>query len=297
MPKTFVGVYPALVTPFKKNGDFDFEAAKKHVDWLLDNGITGLCLLCAAGEYQSITNDEHIAYVKEMVPYVKDRASVMVGATRERPEDVVRLMKNAKECGAHAAMVLPAFYYHMPQDEIVKHYTYISENVDLPIMVYNSPGSCGVLIEGETIDKLCKIRNVRVIKETSCDMANVTDTTGRVPEDISVMCGCENLLFESYAVGTCGWISLVANFLPKLCVEFHKAMYEDKDYEKGLAIHRKLLPAMTFLEQYPKTTQATKYIITTFAGIDVGYVRTPRYELADEEKAFILEKTRLKSLF
>lgn len=297
MAKTFFGVYPAVFTPFTKDGAFNFDAARKHLDWLIDNGIRGLCLMCAAGEYQSVSNDEHMAYVKEIVPYVKDRASVMVGATRERPEEVVALMENAKKYGAHAAMVLPSFYYHMPQDEIVKHYAFINDNVDLPIMVYNSPGSCGVLIEGETIDKLCRLKNVRIVKETSCDMGNVTDTTGRVPEHISVMCGCENLLYESYAVGTCGWISLVANFLPGLAVEFHKAMYEDRDFERGLAIHRRLLPIMTFLETYPKTTQAAKFITTTLAGIDVGYVRRPRHELSDAEKAYVLEKTGIRNLF
>ena len=297
MEKMFTGVYPAVVTPFNSDGSYDFAAARKHIDWLIDNGIKGLCLMCAAGEYQSVSMEEHMAYVSEMVPYARDRASVMVGATRERPEDVVALMRHAKTCGAHAAMVLPAFYYHMPQDEIVKHYAFIGDNVDLPIMVYNSPGSCGVLIEGETIDKLCALKNVRIVKETSCDMGNVTDTTGRVPAHVSVMCGCENLLFESYAVGTCGWVSLVANFLPKLALEFHHAMYEDRDYAKGLAIHRKLLPVMTFLENYPKTVQAAKYIVTAFAGIDVGKVRRPRYELSEAEKAYVVEKTRIKTLF
>lgn len=297
MEKLFAGVYPAVVTPFTAEGAFDIGAAKRHADWLLENGIRGLCLLCAAGEYQSVTNEEHMAYTREMVPYLRDRASIMIGATRERPDDVVRLMQNARDCGAHAAMVLPPFYYHMSQDEMVKHYAYINDRVDLPIMVYNSPGSCGVLIEGATIDKLCGLRNVRVVKETSGDMANITDTTGRVPAHVSVMCGCENLLYESYAVGTCGWISLVANFLPKLSLEFHKAMYEDRDFAKGLAIHRRLLPLMAFLETYPKTVQAAKYIITKFLAIDVGAVRRPRYELSDAEKAFVLEKTGIQALF
>lgn len=79
-----------------------------------------------------------MAYVKEIVPYVKDRVSVIVGASRERPEDVVKLVNNIKECGAHAAMVLPSFYCHPAQDEIVEHYRYIEEQTQFPIVAYNN---------------------------------------------------------------------------------------------------------------------------------------------------------------
>lgn len=61
--KNFSGIYAVVVTPFKKDGSFDLEAAKRHLDWLSENGIKGVCLLGATGEYQSITNKEHIDYI------------------------------------------------------------------------------------------------------------------------------------------------------------------------------------------------------------------------------------------
>ena len=110
MNKQFQGIYAVVVTPFHEDGTFDVESAKKNLDWLIEQGVQGVCILGATGEYQSISDEEHMAYVKEIVPYVKDRVSVIVGASRERPEDVVKLVNNIKECGAHAAMVLPSFY-------------------------------------------------------------------------------------------------------------------------------------------------------------------------------------------
>ena len=106
----FAHVYPAMVTPMHEDGSFNLEAAKKHADWMISEGIDGLGILMAAGEYQSMSLEEHKAYIREMVPYVKDRVSVIVGCSRERPEDVVELMENAREAGASAAMVLPSFY-------------------------------------------------------------------------------------------------------------------------------------------------------------------------------------------
>ena len=146
MNKQFQGIYAVVVTPFHEDGTFDVESAKKNLDWLIEQGVQGVCILGATGEYQSITDEEHMAYVKEIVPYVKDRVSVIVGASRERPEDVVKLVNNIKECGAHAAMVLPSFYCHPAQDEIVEHYRYIEEQTQFPIVAYNNPGSAGIEI-------------------------------------------------------------------------------------------------------------------------------------------------------
>ena len=91
MNKQFQGIYAVVVTPFHEDGTFDVESAKKNLDWLIEQGVQGVCILGATGEYQSISDEEHMAYVKEIVPYVKDRVSVIVGASRERPEDVVKL--------------------------------------------------------------------------------------------------------------------------------------------------------------------------------------------------------------
>jgi 4-hydroxy-tetrahydrodipicolinate synthase len=295
MDNKFARVYPAVVTPFHEDGSFDYEAARKHADWMIDNGLTGLALLCASGEYQSISNDEHMAYIREMVPYLKNRASIIVGVSRERPEDVVELMENARIFGADAAMVLPPFYYHLSQDELIAHYQYINSHSTLPIMVYNNPGT-SVAIAPDTIDELCKLEHVKLIKETSGNIDVMTEYICRVPENIGIMCGCEYLLYAAYATGATGWISMIANFLPAESVAFHKTMYEEHDYAKGLEIYKSLRPALEVMEKFPKAVHAAKYILKEVVGIDVGYVRRPRQELSDEEKKYVLESTRIRDL-
>ena len=88
----FTHVFPAMVTPINEDGTFNYEVAKKHADWMIDNGIGGIGVLMASGEYQSITLEQHKEYVNEMVPYIKNRgASVIVGASRERGADEQRI--------------------------------------------------------------------------------------------------------------------------------------------------------------------------------------------------------------
>ena len=295
MNKQFQGIYAVVVTPFHEDGTFDVESAKKNLDWLIEQGVQGVCILGATGEYQSISDEEHMAYVKEIVPYVKDRVSVIVGASRERPEDVVKLVNNIKECGAHAAMVLPSFYCHPAQDEIVEHYRYIEEQTQFPIVAYNNPGSAGIEIGQDAFRQIMALPYTAIVKESSGSMQKLTEVLIDAPEKVSVFCGCDNLAYESFADGACGWISMLANVAPKQCVDLYQAVYVEEDLKKGKEIYKEILPALNVLESFPKPVQALKYGLSK-KGFNGGYVRRPRMELNEEEKTYLSEAMKFETL-
>ena len=295
MNKQFQGIYAVVVTPFYEDGTFDVESAKKNLDWLIEQGVQGVCILGATGEYQSISDEEHMAYVKEIVPYVKDRVSVIVGASRERPEDVVKLVNNIKECGAHAAMVLPSFYCHPAQDEIVEHYRYIEEQTQFPIVAYNNPGSAGIEIGQDAFRQIMALPYTAIVKESSGSMQKLTEVLIDAPEKVSVFCGCDNLAYESFADGACGWICMLANVAPKQCVDLYQAVYVEEDLKKGKEIYKEILPALNVLESFPKPVQALKYGLSK-KGLNGGYVRRPRMELNEEEKTYLSEAMKFEPL-
>ena len=295
MNKQFQGIYAVVVTPFHEDGTFDVESAKKNLDWLIEQGVQGVCILGATGEYQSISDEEHMAYVKEIVPYVKDRMSEIVGASRERPEDVVKLVNNIKECGAHAAMVLPSFYCHPAQDEIVEHYRYIEEQTQFPIVAYNNPGSAGIEIGQDAFRQIMALPYTAIVKESSGSMQKLTEVLIDAPEKVSVFCGCDNLAYESFADGACGWICMLANVAPKQCVDLYQAVYVEEDLKKGKEIYKEILPALNVLESFPKPVQALKYGLSK-KGLNGGYVRRPRMELNEEEKTYLSEAMKFETL-
>jgi 4-hydroxy-tetrahydrodipicolinate synthase len=286
-----------MVTPFNEDGSFNYEAAKKHADWMISEGINGLGILMAAGEYQSVTLEQHKEYVREMVPYVKDRVSVIVGCTRERPEDVVELMENAREAGADAAMILPSYYYRMDQNEIIEQYKYINDHSGLDIMVYNNP-HCSAPIETETMKELYKLERVKMVKDASMTIDVMTDYIfeAEKTDDVNVLCGCDYLLYQAYATGATGWISMTANILPRLSAEFHKAMVVEKDFEKGLEIYKKIYPVLNMTERFPKPTQAVKYVLEEVYGLEEGICLRPRRGLSNEEKKHVLESSDIRAL-
>lgn len=288
----FTHVFPAMVTPFKADGSFNYEVAKAHAKWMIDNGIGGIGVLMASGEYQSVTIEQHKEYVNEMVPYIKNLgASVIVGASRERVDDVVELMNNACKAGADAAMVLPSFYYHPDQNEIIEHYQYINDHSDLDIMVYNNSNVTSG-ITTETMKKLYEIPHVKIVKDASMVIDVMTDyifEAEKAKDEKGVLCGCDYLLYSAYATGTIGWISMTANILPKLSADFHNAMIIEKDYQKGLELYKQLYPVVNMTERFPKPTQAVKYVLQEVCGFDEGICLPPRHEISDEEKKLILE--------
>ena len=296
MNTQFKGIYAVVTTPFKADGSFDMEKSKKHLDWIISNGVQGVCLLGATGEYQSVTLEEHKAYVKEIIPHIKGRVSIMVGATRERADDVIELVNNVKACGADAAMILTSPYCHPSQDEIVENYRYIMEKTEFPIVIYNNPSSCGVSLESDTFHKLMRLPYTAVVKESSGSIQTLTDVLMDAPENVSVFCGCDNLAFESFADGACGWISMLANVAPKQCVELYEAVYEKKDLAAGWKIYQEILPALNVLETFPKPVQALKCVADHKTG-NGGYSRRPRMELYDEERAYVLKAMRADSIY
>lgn len=297
MNKNFIGVYPVSITPFKENGNFDFNAAKKHVDYLIKSGVHGICIWGATGEYQSITLEEHKSYVREIVPYIKDRVSVIVGCTREMPDEASELARNAFECGANAVMILPTYYCHPSQEEIYEYYKYIADHINGgTIMIYNNPGSAGVEIEIDTYKRLMELDQVCVVKESSGNIRTLTAVLNAAPENVSVFCGWDNMSYESFTCGAVGWISMLGNLAPKQCVNMFEAVYKEKNYEKARKIYSEILPCLTALESVSKPVQAIKYVMDLKGQVG-GFSRRPRIALTETEKKEVEELFDLKVLY
>lgn len=289
------GIYPVVVTPFKEDGSFDIQSAKANLDYLIDCGIKGICILGATGEYMSVTNEEHKAYVKEIVPYICKRVSVIVGATRERPDDVIDLVVNAKKYGADAAMVLPPYYCHPGQDEIYMHYKYINDSVDLPLVIYNNPGSAGVEIEADTYDRVLELSNAQIVKESTGDIKIFTRLMLE-KKDTVLFCGCDNMAYEYFTAEAEGWICMAANIAPEKCMGLLTAIRKEKDMTKAKEIYNDLIPLLDILETVSYPVQTIKYLLNK-KGLKGGFVRKPRIELTDEQKEYIDERIDLKNLY
>ena len=285
MMKELRGTFSVLVTPMRTNGEVDEDGFKKNIDWQIEKGIAGLCILGSTGEMSSLTKEERIHLTKSMVGYINGRVACVVGTGAETTKEAIEYTQCAKECGADGALVLGPWYAKLAPNEILRHYKEISDQVDLPIMIYNIPGASGTDIKPELIAKLADFKNVKYIKDASGDLGRVREIKRLCGDKVVVFNGNENLAFEAYLAGAMGWICVIGNIVPDMSQKLFD-LVQDKEFEQALTLFKKMLPLLNFLELSGKLVQVTKAAMTKI-GLAAGPCRLPRLPLNSEEDKFL----------
>ncbi len=276
------GIIPVAITPFNEDGSFNIDASLNHLNYLIEQGIETICVLGATSEYLSFNLQEHMAYIDEIVPSIIDRVKVIVGVTREKTEEVISLIHHVEKYDVQGVMILPPYYSHPSQEEIMEHYRYINDNISTQMIIYNNPGSAGVTIEDETFKEILALENATTIKESTGDMSVSTKLLINYP-DHTILCGADNLAINFYHIGASGWISMAANIAPKMC----KKLLESRNHNSDtLSIYKDLMPLVDLLESVSYPVQAIKYLLEK-KGIKSGFVRRPRRELSQNQKDYI----------
>ena len=284
--KKMHGIIAVTVTPFLADGGIDYTTAAKHLNWLIDSGVHGLLPLGATGEFAALSLEERKAYAEFCIKEVKGRVPVMIGAVSQNMESTLEVCPHAASIGADAVMVLPAPGMHLSQDEIYAYYKHVSENVTLPVMVYNNPGSAGVDIAPETMERIATLPHMEYLKESTGDITRLTLMVDTLEKELVILCGSENLAYESFVMGAKGWICVLANVAPAQAVELFDLITKKGDLAGARTLYRKLLPLLQLTESTGELWQITKYVLQK-QGMGNGVLRAPRLPISAATKAAV----------
>lgn len=277
------GIITVTITPFNKDGSIDYESAAKHIDWQISSGVHGLLPLGATGEFSALSIAERKEYAEFFIKKVAGRVPVMIGIVSMNLKETLELAEHAASIGATAVMALPSPGLHLSQAEIYEFYRTLSEKVSLPVMVYNNPGSCGVDIAPETMQRIATLPQMEYLKESTGDIKRLTMAVDHLSKDMTVLCGCENLAYESLMMGAKGWLCVAGNVAPTMCVTLYQLITVKKDLEAARDIYRKLLPLLSLIEDTGELWQVVKYTAAK-QGIIQPYVRAPRCPISASSK-------------
>ena len=238
----FSGSIPALVTPFRDEA-FDEAAFRRFVDWQIDSGSSALVPCGTTGESATLDNDEHHHVIKVCVEQAAGRVPVIAGCGSNDTKTALWHMQVAKDLGADAALLVAPYYNRPSQDGLLRHFGFLAENCDLPIVLYNVPGRTVTDIAAETVIELGKRHPGRIvsIKDASGDLSRVVTHRMGLGADFNQLSGDDPLALAGYALGQSGCISVTANVAPKLCAEFHAAAAAG-DLETARALNERLYP-------------------------------------------------------
>ena len=150
----FTGACSAIVTPFDQSGAVNYDRFGRLIDEQIARGLDAICVCGTTGECATLSIREHIAAVEYCVKRVNHRVKVIAGAGSNDTSAAVYLSQHAQDSGADALLHVTPYYNKASQTGLIKHYEYIADRVELPIILYNVPSRTGVDIKPETIARL-----------------------------------------------------------------------------------------------------------------------------------------------
>ena len=253
----FKGSATALVTPFDRQGELDEPALLALIDWQLRCGSDALVVCATTGECATLSDREWSRVVSLAVERAAGRVPVIAGTGRNDTIHALRLGQEAKALGADAVLTVTPYYNKTTQQGLLRHYLFLAEGVELPMLLYNVPSRTGMSFRAETYAALAEHPNIYGVKEASGDFGLILRTRALCPEDFALYSGNDDQIVPILALGGLGVISTAANVVPAelhaLCDSFFRG-----DLPEARAIQLRLQPLIQalFLEVNPIPVKA-----------------------------------------
>ena len=236
----FTGSLTALVTPFR-GGSLDTRALAELVEMQITGGSHGLVPCGSTGESATLTHEEHLEIVRQVVRLTHGRVPVIAGTGSNSTAEAVRLTKGAEDAGADGALLISPYYNRPTQEGIHRHFAAVAEATRLPLILYNIPGRTASNMTPETIARLARVPNVVGVKEASGSLAQVIEIVATAGADFAVYAGDDILTLPIIAAGGKGVIAVTANIVPREFAELATTLLAG-DLERGRALMARLLP-------------------------------------------------------
>lgn len=283
MDKSLMGVFAPITTPFKENGEVDYEGLKKNMEFYASSPLDGYLALGSNGENKSLTNAEKLAVLKTIIDNKGADQTVMAGCIYESTFETMEYAKKMEELGADFITLLPPSYFKkMMTDEVLyKYFTDVADSVNTPCLIYNAPQFCaGTTLSAALVKKLAQHPNIVGMKDSSS--GNIEGFLFAARDEMDVMAGSANFFMRTIVMGGSGGVISLANAFPVITKELYDLVYS-KQYDKAYELNEKILKMNKGVSGRGGVA-AVKYAME-LAGLAGGNPRLPLLPLKDEVKA------------
>lgn len=297
MRTQFTGVGTALITPFTKTGALDEPAIKALAKRQIDYGIHFLVPCGTTGETPTLSGAERRRVVELVLEAANGKVPVMAGAGGYDTSEVVHVAKEMQSIGVQGLLSVTPYYNKPTPEGLYAHFSKISEETSLPILLYNVPGRTGCNIDSATCAKLATIPRVIGVKEASGNITQMVEICRAVPSDFLVLSGDDALTLPLMAIGGRGLISVASNAVPAEMSKMIEAA-ERGDFAAARQLHYRLVPLMlgNFIESNPGPV---KYAMSVMGLCEESFrlpMVSPRPASQDKIRAFLKELDVLKAV-
>lgn len=291
----FTGSGVALVTPMNQDGSINYDALERLVEFHIQNGTDAIIACATTGESPVLNHEEHCSIVKFIVEKAKKKIPIIASSGSNDTRYAVELSKALQNAGADALLLITPYYNKTSQAGLVRHFNYIADRVDLPMILYNVPSRTGCNILPETYAELAKHPNIVATKEANGNLAACARTISLCGDNLTVYSGEDNETLPILSLGGKGVISVFANIFPKemkqICMDY---LNGNTGASRTSFLHYLELMDALFWDVNPIPVKTAMNMI----GMDCGECRLPLTAMNPETEArlrSVLEKYQLIS--
>ncbi len=270
----------AMVTPFDKNGKIDWPGVEKLASHLVASGHDGIAVNGTTGEAPTTKSSEKEEIIRVVKDVVGPKIFVVSGAGDNETDYSINQAKRTEKAGADGLLIVAPYYNKPPQAGVAAHFKAIASATDLPVMMYDIPGRCGIEIEPDTIVDLYEHPQIVALKDAKGNVASTSWVIKRC--GIPVYSGDDILNLPLLSVGAVGMVSVCGHTVGKDLKAMLDAWFAG-NAAKALEIHQKLLPIFTgtFRTQGAILTKAALNMM----GLPGGYTRLPLVDATEDQIA------------
>jgi 4-hydroxy-tetrahydrodipicolinate synthase len=282
--KKLKGSGVALVTPFKANGDVDFNGLGKLIDHCINGGIEYLVSLGTTGESATLSKEEKLEILNYTIEYNKGRVPLVAGFGGNDTRAVIKDIEGFHFKGIDAILSVSPYYSKPTQAGIIAHYKAIAIAAPRPVILYNVPGRTGANMTAETTIALSAEKNIIGIKEASGHLGQCMQIVMNTPKEFLKISGDDNITLPLIALGFDGVISVSGQGFPKQFSQMVRESLRD-DFAAARKLHYQLVDItdMLFAEGNPG---GIKYVLELL-GICESTMRLPLVSISDALKVKI----------
>ncbi|MFC1886489.1 dihydrodipicolinate synthase family protein [Thermodesulfobacteriota bacterium] len=277
------GVLPPMITPFKEDGELDYD---KHIQnmlhWEQDN-LAGYVVLGSNSEAVYLTEAEKIKLIELTKAHSTTKRLIIAGTGMESTRETVSLTNKAAKAGADAALVVTPFYYKDQMNDIalIKFYTELADQSDIPVLIYNVTKFTHINISAHAVSVLSRHSNIIGMKDSAGDIPQLVKFIDACTDDFNLMVGTASAWYPALTLGIRAGIMALANCAPNSCAEVQQA-FEAGDHKRARTIYLRLFPVNTAVTA-TYGVAGLKYA-ADLTGYEGGWVRSPLVSLQEEAK-------------
>lgn len=289
----FTGSIPALVTPMTPNGDIDYDAYKKLIDWHVQEGSDALVVVGTSGESPTVDVAEHTQLIRIAVEHAAGRIPIIAGVGANSTQEAIHLTLAAEKAGAQAGLSVVPYYNKPTQEGLYLHFKAIAESSNLPIILYNVPGRTVADMSNDTVLRLAQVPGIMGIKDATGDIGRLGLLIKNKPAHFQVYSGDDPTAAALIMLGGQANISVTANVAPKLMHNLCTAAAQgDLATVRELNGQLALLNKILFIEANPIPV---KFAVATMGLSQLGY-RLPLCSLAPANEALVIDALKQTNL-